>query len=378
VIELHRTIVLVLGTRPEIIKTAPLIRIMRQRKSYKTKFVFVHTGQHYDWNMSKVFLNELGIGEPDEFLSVGSSTHGVQTARILTRCEALFRRIKPRLVVVQGDTNSSLGGALAAAKLSIDVAHIEAGCRSFDPSMPEEINRVLISDLASIHFAPTQTCVNNLIREGIEKNKIYLTGHPIVDIVSQAKHRGHIRQEVLAKFGLKKKGYYLVTVHRVENTENKTKLENILSAISRLSKNKQVIFPIHPRTRKAINRFRLTKYLSNILVVNPVGYYDSLSLINYSSIVITDSGGIQQEAALLQTPCITLRTNTEWIETVTAGLNFLAGYEAERIIKAAEKMENQHASIEKRFLKAKEIFGRPPVTKRIVEIIKERLDEEST
>lgn len=359
-------IAVLVGTRPEIIKMQPIIKEVRTRNNLE--LLFIHTGQHYDWNMSISFIEELELPQPNVFLNVKSGSHGAQTARIIARSERVFKKERPQIVLVEGDTNSALGAALAASKLKIPIGHVEAGCRSFDKNMPEEINRILIADLAKLHFAPTETCVRNLIKEGVSKDQIYLTGHPIIDILHQVQNE--INKNTMVKFGLKAKEYYLVTLHREENVDNKDILEDILKALSTLAQSRLVIFPIHPRTRKFVKKFKLKKYLKKLTLTSPVSYFEALSLIKYAKIVLTDSGGIQQEAALLETPCITLRTSTEWIETIDFGVNFLARSEGQ-IIAAIKKVESEFNKIMSRSRLVKNVFGEPFVSAKIIDILEE-------
>ena len=358
-------VAVIVGTRPEIIKMQPVIKEVKTRNDLK--LFFIHTGQHYDWNMSNLFLKELELPQPNVFLNVKSGSHATQTARIIARSENVLKKERPNIILVEGDTNSALGAALAASKLKIPIGHVEAGCRSFNKNMPEEINRILVADLASLHFAPTKTCVQNLIKEGISKEQIYLTGHTIVDLLRQVRNR--INKDVIAEFGLKANGYYFVTLHREENVENKDVLEDVLKAFSILAQSSPAIFPIHPRTLKSIKKFRFKKYLKNLIITSPVSYSEALSLIKYARIVLTDSGGIQQEAALLETPCITLRTGTEWIETVNYGVNFLARSK-EEIIATIKKLESEFEEIVSKFRLVKNVFGEPYVSTRIVDIFK--------
>lgn len=295
----------------------------------------VHTGQHYDWNISGRFFRELSLRSPDLFLNVGSGPHGRQTAEIIRKAERALIELRPATVLVEGDTNSALGVSIAASKLKIPVGHVEAGCRSFDMTMPEEINRKMISDCASLNFAPTTHCARNLMREGIVPATIHLTGHPIVDLV-RAMRPLMRSSRVLYRLGLQPRKYALLTIHREENTEDRQRLEGILRALSSLPLT--VVFPIHPRTEHRIRRYGLSALVRNIIVVSPLGYADTLHLIEEACIVLTDSGGIQQEAYLCKTPCITLRDNTEWIETVRAGMNFLAGYDSSRIIRTVNRV----------------------------------------
>jgi len=352
------------GTRPEMIKMQPVIEEILRRKSIR--LTFIHTQQHYSFNMSTLFIKELELPEPSFFLDVKSGSQGFQTAKIISRSERLIKKERPDVVLVEGDTNSALGVALAASKLKIPIGHVEAGCRSFDKNMPEEINRVLIADLASAHFAPTRTCVSNLLKEGISREKIFLTGHPIVDVLHQFRQR--IGHSATRRLGLEPREYYLATVHREENVESKEALEGIVESLSVLSRSRSVVFPIHPHTLKFIKRFKLEKYLKSLVATEPVGYLDALDLISHSKVVLTDSGGIQQEAALLGTPCITLRKNTEWTETIECGVNFLASGK-EEITRTVEGLECEYGEILGRFKLARKIFGKFGVSRRIVDIL---------
>lgn len=357
-------VTVIVGTRPELIKMQPIIKEIKTRN--ELELLLIHTGQHYDWNMSGLFIKELEMPQPDVFLNVKSCTHGAQIARIIARSERVLRKKRPNIVLVEGDTNSALGASLAASKLKIPIGHVEAGCRSFDKNMPEEINRILITDIASVHFAPTKVCVQNLLKEGIPKKHIHLTGHPIVDLLHEIQNK--VNENVIVKYGVKTKQYYFVTIHREENVEHKGKLEEILKTLSELIQFKPVIFPIHPHTFKCIRRFKLDKYLKNLITIEPVSYLEALSLIKYARIALTDSGGIQQEAALLGTPCITFRRSTEWVETVNYGVNFLARSK-EEIIAMTKKLENEFKEIVSKFRLVKNVFGKPYVSTRIVDII---------
>lgn len=359
------------GTRPEIIKMQPVIKEVQKSKHELT---FVHTGQHYDFTMSNVFVNELELPKPDYFLNVKSASQGVQTGRIIARSERILKNEMPNIVLVQGDTNSALGAAIASSKLGISVGHVEAGCRSFDKSMSEEINRVLISDVATFHFAPTHNCVENLRREGISSSQIFLTGHPIVDLLKEITTK-KTNYNNLGKLGNSFKGYALVTVHRRENIDNKDKISDILVALDQISRKVPVIFPCHPHTRSQMDKFGLTNYLKSLKVVQPVGYLESLSLIKGARFVLTDSGGIQQEASLLGTPCITLRDVTEWIETVEAGVNFIVGHRSKWIIKAVENVQRNYSVIMQRFNSTQNLFGKIGVPRRIVQEIEKTLDQ---
>lgn len=362
-------IAVTVGTRPEIIKMQPIIKELQTRNAFE--LLFVHTGQHYDRNMSDVFIEELELSQPDIFLNVKSPSPGTQMARIIGRFERTLRKEQPDMVLVLGDTNSAFGCAVAASKMNILVGHIEAGCRSFDRSMPEEINRVSIADLAEFHFAPTETCVRNLLNEGILKDHVFLTGHPIVDLLQKVKNK--ISSDAIKQFGLKEKEYCFVTVHRDGNITDKRRLSDILEALSDIASFLRVIFPLHPHTYKCIRKFNLERRLKNLNPVDPIGYFEALAVIKNAKIVLTDSGGVQQEAALLKTPCITVRPSTEWVETLNCGVNFLANSK-EEIITMIKKVEDEYAEIEQRFKHVRSIFGKPSVSAKIADILESHLE----
>ncbi|MBO3754115.1 MAG: UDP-N-acetylglucosamine 2-epimerase (non-hydrolyzing) [Candidatus Brockarchaeota archaeon] len=367
-----KTIVLV-GTRPEIIKMQPIIKEIEKRNEFE--LCFVHTGQHYDWYMAGSFIQELQLPQPKYFLNIGSGSHGKQTARIIARFEPLLKKYEPDIVLVEGDTNSALGGALAAAKLNFPVVHIEAGCRSFDRTMPEEINRIVIDDLAFVHCAPTNTCFKNLLNEGISQKSIFLTGHPIVDVLHTMKSKMRA-SSILSKFGVKSREFYFVTVHRDKNVDRKDNLMSIIKALKQISQERSVIFSVHPRTMKRIKQFHLIDLLDSVKLVEPLSLTSTLTLIKQARLVLTDSGGIQQEALLLGTPCITLRDTTEWVETVELGVNFLAGNNTERIVSTVQSVENNLTTVQDRLAKAKNVnvYGNLGVANRILSILMENAD----
>jgi len=272
--------------------------------------------------MDKIFFEQLGIPEPDYHLGVGSGNQGWQTGEMLKRIENVLIKEKPDVVSVFGDTNSTLAGALAAVKLHIPVAHIEAGLRSFDRRMPEEINRILVDHCSDILFCPTKVAVQNLRREGIEKG-VYLTGDVMVDAIYQNIEVAESKSKILEELGLKKKNYVLATVHRAENTDDLDRLRNIVEAFVEIN---DLVFPCHPRTEKFLKKYGLWSDLKkNTALIKPVGYLDMLVLEKYAKKIITDSGGVQKEAYIMKVPCITLRESTEWVETVEDGWNILVG-----------------------------------------------------
>jgi UDP-GlcNAc3NAcA epimerase len=320
-------LVSIVGARPQFIKAAVVSRELRKRYNE----ILVHTGQHYDYEMSGTFFDGLEIPTPDVNLAVGSGTHGVQTGAMLKGIEEVLVTERPDWLLIYGDTNSTLAGALAASKLSVRVAHIEAGLRSFNRQMPEEINRVVADHLSSLLLCPSDTAVNNLAAEGIRQD-VHLVGDVMLDILNWATERSRGKsEEVLERHGLRKKSYFLATVHRSENTDDLSRLSNILNAFNALEE--PVIFPVHPRTRRVINEgaYRLKPHVQ---LIDPVTYLEMVSLTDSAALVLTDSGGLQKEAYWLGVPCLTLREETEWVETVEAGWNILVGSDSERIIQA--------------------------------------------
>ncbi|MHC1625144.1 MAG: non-hydrolyzing UDP-N-acetylglucosamine 2-epimerase, partial [Methermicoccaceae archaeon] len=319
------------GARPQFIKCAPLSRAIRQEHEE----VLVHTGQHYDTYMSDVFFDELDIPLPDYNLEVGSGSHGVQTAQMLQRLEPVLLDERPDLVIVYGDTNSTLAGALAAAKLNIDVAHVEAGLRSFDRTMPEELNRRLTDHLSRLLFCPTSHAVGNLKHEGIVEG-VYMVGDVMVDALLDMKKKILEHSDILTRLGLSRGRYSIATLHRASNTDDHTRLRAITKAFCDCGEH--LVFPVHPRTKKALMDGGLWRGLEgcrNVQLIEPVGYGDMLSLVSGAKRVLTDSGGLQKEAYVLGVPCITMRESTEWVETVEDGWNVLVGADYDAIVKAA-------------------------------------------
>jgi len=338
----------VVGARPQFIKASAVSKAIGEFNQHEgrehIKEVLVHTGQHYDYEMSKVFFEELDLREPDYYLSVGSGPHGWQTGEMLKRVEEVLLKEKPDLVMVYGDTNSTLAGALAAAKLHIPVAHVEAGLRSFNKRMPEEVNRVLTDHISTYLFCPTRTAVENLSREGI-KEGVYLVGDVMCDVLLSNIERVRKKSKILEVLGIESGRYLLATIHRAENVDNPCNLKSIIEAFSLLEET--IIFPVHPRTQKALSELGICVN-SNIRVINPVGYLDMLNLEKNARLILTDSGGVQKEAYILGVPCITLREETEWVETVEAGWNCLVGVEPIRIkesIKALSPSSSSRVSI---------------------------------
>lgn len=320
----------IVGARPQFIKAAPVSKALRQ--AGHSEFL-VHTGQHYDHGMSQIFFEEMGIPEPDINLNVGSGSHGWQTAQMLTKLEEVMLAQRPDWVLVYGDTNTTLAGALAAVKLQIPLAHVEAGLRSFNRSMPEEHNRVLADHCADILFCPTQTAVENLKREGITSG-VHLVGDTMYDAVLEFSEIGRERSTIMSDLGLQARCYILATVHRPYNTDVPENLNGILSAFSEIDET--IVFPVHPRTQKKIAELNGNlRDLPNVKMIEPLGYLDMLLLEQNARLVLTDSGGMQKEAFFFGVPCVTLRPETEWLETVEAGWNVLAGANREQIAGAA-------------------------------------------
>jgi UDP-GlcNAc3NAcA epimerase len=324
-------IVSVIGARPQFVKAGPLSA--KLRRSHRE--VIIHTGQHYDYEMSEVFLKELSIPKPDHHLGVGSGMHGAQTGLMLARIEEVLQEEQPEVVIVYGDTNSTLAGALAAAKLHIPVAHVEAGLRSFNRDMPEEINRVLVDHLSTHLFATSVGAVRNLAAEGITSS-VHEVGDIMYDAVLLYSVEAESRSDVLERLGLEPKGYYVATVHRAENTDAPQRLRDIFDGLGLLDK--PVVVPLHPRTSASLSRHRIDGVGARVRLIKPVGYMDMLLLMKHSACVITDSGGAQKEAGYLGVPCVTLRDETEWVETVEAGWNALAGTSPQRILESVARM----------------------------------------
>jgi UDP-GlcNAc3NAcA epimerase len=327
----------VVGARPQFIKAAPVSRALRD--AGHTEFL-VHTGQHYDQQMSSVFFEEMQIPEPDINLEVGSGSHAQQTGQMLVKLEEVMQRHGPDCVLVYGDTNSTLAGALAACKLQVPLAHVEAGLRSFNREMPEEHNRVLADHCSDVLFCPTQTAVKNLAREGIKKG-VHLVGDTMFDAVLQFAEIAEERSTILERLKLKSKTFLLATVHRAYNTDVPENLRSLLSSFAEIGET--VVFPVHPRTRQKINEldgtFAGQHGRSDVRMIEPVGYLDMLTLEKHARLILTDSGGMQKEAFFFGVPCVTLRPETEWSETVEAGWNIIAGVEPGEIKRAVTKSD---------------------------------------
>ena len=329
-------ITFVLGTRPEIIKLAPVVRCCDR---WDIPYSILHTGQHYSDELDAVFFDQLELPAPDYNLEVGSGRHGQQTAAMLSGIEEIILEDEPAVVLVQGDTNSVLAGALALSKLDIPVGHIEAGLRSFDRDMPEETNRVVADHVGDYLFAPTEHSQGYLRDEGIDDDRIYVTGNTIVDAVKQHRELAREKSTVLEDMGLQSTEFGLLTAHRAENVDDSDRFENLLEGVGRAAAthNLELIYPIHPRAQDRLDEFNIA-VPDQIRVVDPQDYLDFLQLEANSDLILTDSGGVQEEACILGVPCVTLRDNTERPETLDVGANQLAGTEPDRIAASSEQM----------------------------------------
>lgn len=313
-------ILTVVGARPQFVKAAAVSRAIALRAGRLQERI-VHTGQHFDHEMSEVFFHEMGIPEPVYNLGIGGLSHGAMTGRMLEHLERVMVNERPDAVLVYGDTNSTLAGAVAAAKLHVPLAHVEAGLRSFNRFMPEEINRVLTDHAADLLFAPTRTAVDNLLREGVPAGAVHLVGDVMFDASLQFAQVARTRSRALERLGLLRRRYILATIHRAENTDAPDRLAATFAALGESPL--PVVCPIHPRTRRAVERLGL-EAAANIRLIDPVGYLDMLMLEQNAALIATDSGGVQKEAFFYRVPCVTLRTETEWTELVEAGVNRLA------------------------------------------------------
>jgi UDP-GlcNAc3NAcA epimerase len=320
-----KKIITVVGARPQFIKAASISRILRQ---YFTE-ILIHTGQHFDQNMSEIFFTQLDIPKPDINLHVGSGLHGEQTANMITKLEQIFLKEDPSLIIIYGDTNSTMAASIAASKIHIPVAHIEAGLRNYDLRIPEEVNRVVADRLSNFLFVPTEVAVDNLKKEGLTEH-IYNAGDVMVDSLYYGLEAAKLQSVILDDLNIEKNEYCLATIHRAENTNNIENLNQILQALGEFDE--KVVFPIHPRTKKVINKNRL-EISSNILLTPPMGYLDFISLESCARIILTDSGGVQKEAYCLKTPCITVFPSTSWVETVKDGWNKLTDANKDSILK---------------------------------------------
>lgn len=358
-----KKIVTIVGARPQFVKVAPVSRVLRE--SYQE--ILVNTGQHYDYKMAGIFFDELNIPKPDYDLGIGSASHGKQTGDMLANIEKVLLDEQPDAVLVYGDTNSTLAGAVAASKLHIPVFHIEAGLRSFNKKMPEEVNRILTDHVSDLLFPPTQVAVENLKNENITKN-VHLVGDVMYDAVLYNIEIAESKYS-LSQFGLKPQSYYLGTIHRAENTDDHSRLVAIIESLLKL--NEQVILPIHPRTHKILKEINLYDKIQesgHIQLIDPVSYLEMLILEKYAKGIITDSGGVQKEAYFAKVPCYTLRDQTEWVETVNCGWNVLVNPINEDLSEVLQKnMENNYIE---------DLYGDGKAAEKIVKYISEFLGKD--
>ncbi len=354
----------ILGTRPEIIKLSPLIQELEDDPEFEHKII--HTGQHYDYNMDKVFFEDLHLPAPNYSLNIGSHSSGKQTGMMLEKIETILLLEKPDLVIVQGDTNTTLSGALAASKLHLPLLHIEAGCRSFNREMPEEINRIITDHISNYCFAPDEKSIINLKREGVIDNKIFNVGSTAFDAALRNRKLVNVEQ-VLLENNLKKNEFVLVTIHRAENTDNILNLQNIIAALNELSNKITFLFAIHPRTKKILEANNL--YLNeNIKITGPQSYLSFLALLSSCRFCVSDSGGIQEEALVFNIPCLIPRNETEWTRLVDAGKNILMGTDKEKIVSIITKLLDDSELQKIKDIKYDYNMG---VDKKIVNLIKE-------
>lgn len=358
----------IVGVRPQIIKAAPVIHALMEDPEIEVQFI--HSGQHYDYEMSKVFFENFNLPEPTQNLEVGSGSHAWQTANMMIKMEEAIDKMKPDIVVVFGDANTTLAGALVTAKKHVKTGHVEAGLRSYDTSMPEEVNRVLVDHCASILFCPTKTATSNLQKENISEN-VFLVGDTMADVLNQNKEAIN-KSQILEKLQIDRDDYAVLTMHRQENVDDLNRLREIVNALTSMTEIK-IIFPVHPRTEKNLKNTELGDKLAeafHITMIKPLNYRDMLKLIKESRLVLTDSGGIQKEAFLLSVPCITLRDNTEWVETVQSKANRLVGANRELITSETRKILADKGA-KNRVGKIESPFGDGRASERIKDIVKE-------
>ncbi|MDF1684632.1 MAG: UDP-N-acetylglucosamine 2-epimerase (non-hydrolyzing) [Legionellaceae bacterium] len=336
-----KKIVTVIGARPQFIKAAALTRVLSTQKDLTE--ILVHTGQHYDNNMSDIFFSELELPKPDYNLAIGSGSHGKQTGEMLAGLEEVFQVEKPDLVLIYGDTNSTLAAALAASKMHIPVAHVEAGLRSFNRKMPEEVNRIVADQLSDLLFTPTQGANIHLNHEGCPEGKIHFSGDVMYDVALYFGQKAEAESQILKHLDVLNKPYILATVHRAENTDDPKRLVNIMEALMELGQEMPIILPLHPRTQSFLKQYNLFDDVVNTLqIIEPVGFLDMIMLEKNASLIMTDSGGVQKEAFFHQVPCVTLRDETEWQELVDLGWNTVVSPEEKSKIIPAVKYALTH------------------------------------
>jgi UDP-GlcNAc3NAcA epimerase len=355
-----KKLITIIGARPQFIKAAAVSREIRNSGAIKE--IIIHTGQHFDENMSSVFFNEMDIPAPDYQLEINSLTHGAMTGRMMESIEKILLSEKPDIVLVYGDTNTTLAGALTARKLDIRVAHVEAGLRSFNMKMPEEVNRIVTDRISDILFCPTDTAIRNLNNEGFGnfRCKIEKTGDVMYDAALFYGAISHERSQIMKTLDLKKDEFTVCTIHRQENTDSSENLKSILSALNKINKIKKVVLPLHPRTRKIMEAGGLKP---DFPVIEPLGYFDIVELLKHCSLVITDSGGMQKEAFFFDKFCITIRNETEWTELLDNGYNYLAGADEIRIMNAYNEIQGRT------FVNHHHFYGQGDACRKIIQIL---------
>ena len=353
-------IVTIIGARPQFVKAATLSRVIAKDKTFKE--LIVHTGQHFDANMSNVFFEEMEIPKPDYHLEINSMSHGAMTGRMLEEIEKVLIKEQPDWVLVYGDTNSTLAGALAAKKLHIKLAHVEAGLRSFNMKMPEEINRILTDRISDILFCPTDTAVTNLEKEGYQyiDCKIEKVGDVMLDAALYYAKSATDKSTIIKDLSID--NFILCTLHRAENTDNIDNLRAIFDALNQINEEQMIILPLHPRTKKIIEENSIK---CNVKIISPVGYFDMIELLKHCSLVMTDSGGLQKEAFFFKKPCITLREQTEWIELLEAGVNSIVGSDTNKILEAYHKSRDNNIDFNKH------LYGNGDAANKILDLLKQ-------
>ncbi|MEJ2280548.1 MAG: UDP-N-acetylglucosamine 2-epimerase (non-hydrolyzing) [Candidatus Bathyarchaeota archaeon] len=350
---------IILGTRPEIIKMSPIIR---ECEALNLDFFILHTGQHYSYNMDKVFFEQLKLPSAKYNLDIGPGSHAEQTGKMLIGIEKILQEEEPDVVLVEGDTNTVLAGAIASVKLGIPVGHVEAGLRSYDRNMPEEINRILADHSSTYLFSPTEKSKEILLQEGVDREKIFLTGNTIVDAVFQNLQLSKNKFSILDELKLERKKYFLVTIHRQENVDNRTRFSKIIDGLDKLKElGFEIIYPIHPRAKKQLELFGLKNKF--VKLIEPLDYLSFLQIENNARLILTDSGGVQEESCILGVPCVTLRDNTERPETLDVGANILAGVKPNEIFKKSNFMLQNHH-------RWNNPFGDGTAGKQIIQLIK--------
>lgn len=365
----YASVLSVVGARPQFVKMAVVDRAIRADGTFE--HVIVHTGQHYDEKMSRAFFVDLDIPEPDVNLEVGSAPHGAQTGAMLQRLEEVFIDRRPGWVLVYGDTNSTIAGALAAAKMHINVAHVEGGLRSFNRAMPEEVNRVVTDHVSDLIFTPTAAAVRNLLREGVQQDAIRHVGDVMYDASRFYARRSEQTSQVLERLHLEPKTYALATVHRAENTDQPDRLRAIMNGLGRVAEELPVVLPLHPRTREASKQLGLDLHVPGIMVIQPVGYLDMVCLEQNASVIATDSGGVQKEAYFYGVPCVTLRTETEWVELVELGVNVLVEADVEAIASAVLRARPARGG-------GSDLYGKGDAAELIVAALRETSEQTSS